>query len=268
MGGKTMATVLPEGYAAPAAADDTRFFFRGAIVMAFVIVAGFSFQLLAGRSTFRAPPLLHAHALLFMTWVGFYVVQNTLVATGSVALHRRLGWLSVALIPAMVVMGALITTDMLRGGRTPFFFMPAHFLFMDMLIVLSFAALVAAAIAMRRQTRWHRRLMFCGMAMLTGPAVGRLLPMPLLIPYAPLAVFAVLLLFPIAGVIADLRREGRVHPAWLWGIGAMAVTQIAMEVLPRTSLGIGLYAAVVAGSPGAAAPALEFPAPPPLIAGQ
>ena len=30
---------------------------------------------------------------------------------------------------------------------------------------------------MRRRTDWHRRLMFCGMAILTGPGLGRLLPM-------------------------------------------------------------------------------------------
>ena len=78
-----------------------------------------------------------------------------------------------------------------------------------------------AAIALRRQTEWHRRLHFCGMSLLLGPGFGRLLPMPLLQPLAWEVTFAACLIFPAIGVWADWRRSGRVHPAWRWGIGAM-----------------------------------------------
>lgn len=40
-----------------------------AVVMALVVVAGFSLQVAMGRSSFEAPLLVHAHAVVFMGWV-------------------------------------------------------------------------------------------------------------------------------------------------------------------------------------------------------
>ena len=88
-----------------------------------------------------------------------------------------------------------------------------QFLVFNPLTLFAFAGLTAAAIVMRRRTDWHRRLHLCGMTLLLGPGFGRLLPMPLLPPFAFEAVFAASMLFPLAGVISDLRRTGRIHPA-------------------------------------------------------
>ena len=46
--------------------------------MTLVIVAGFSLQLAMGRSSFAAPWYVHAHAVVFMAWVGIYLTQNVL----------------------------------------------------------------------------------------------------------------------------------------------------------------------------------------------
>jgi hypothetical protein len=100
------------------------------------------------------------------------------------------------------------------------------------------------------------------MAMLLGPGFGRLLPMPLLPPYAFEATFAATMLFPTAGVIADLRRSGRVHPAWIWGIGVSLTTLLLIELVTFSDAGNAIHAAVTAGSPGANVPGLAFPPPP------
>ena len=52
---------------------DGGFFLGGAIAMVLVIVAGFSIQLAMGRSSFSAPPLVHAHAVVFMGWVVIFI---------------------------------------------------------------------------------------------------------------------------------------------------------------------------------------------------
>ena len=251
---------------APAVGDE-RFFLRGAIIMALVIAAGFSFQLAMGRSTFASPIRVHAHAFLFMGWVAIYVTQNILVATNRVYLHRKLGWIASGWMVAMVVSGFVVTVAMVRNGTVPFFFQPLQFLIFDPLTLVAFAGLTIAAIRLRRRTEWHRRLHFCGMSLLLGPAFGRLLPLPLLQPWAWEAAFAATMLFPLAGVYADIRRSGTAHPAWRWGIGAMIACFVAIQAITYSPLGTAIYAKVTEGYPGAGVGPLEFPQPRPLHTG-
>lgn len=254
-------TTIAEPLPTPAGRDEG-FFLGGAIAMTVVIVAGFSLQLAMGRSSFGAPLLVHAHAVVFMGWVAIYLSQNVLVATGRMGLHRRLGWLAAAWMVPMLVLGCAVTLAIVRRGGVPFFFRPLQFLVFDPVSLLTFAGLTTGAILLRRQTDWHRRLHFCAMSMLLGPGFGRLLPMPLLTPWAWEATLAACMIFPIVGMGADLRRTGRVHPAWLWGFAALVGSAILTEAITYSPVGGAIYDAAVAGSPGAAVSPLEFPLPP------
>ena len=249
---------------------DDRFFMRSAIAMAIVIIAGFSTQLALGRSSFSSPPLVHAHAIIFMGWVTLFVLQNVFATTGNIALHRRLGWIGSVWIVAMIVLGLLVVVAILRRGQVQFFFRPIHFLVFDSVSLLTFAGLTYAAIRMRRQTDWHRRLHFCGMSLLLGPGFGRLLPMPLLAPWAWEATFVSCLIFPIIGIIADIRRSGHVHKAWLWGIATMLGSFVMIETVTYSPAGEALYRIVTNNSPGAAVDPMAFPPPPsgPQITGR
>lgn len=120
--------------------------------------------------------------------------------------------------------------------------------------LLAVAGLVGAALALRRRTDWHRRLMYCAMASLTAPGVGRLLPMPLFIPWAWEATNGVPLAFLGIGMLADRLRHGRVHPAWFIGL-AVGIGWLALgEVLAYTPFGYAVTEQVLAGHPGAARP--------------
>ncbi|HEY1605770.1 MAG TPA: hypothetical protein VGF77_09260 [Allosphingosinicella sp.] len=257
-----MATLAQQPFAPAPALGDERFFLRAAIVMALIVVAGFSFHLAMGRSTFASPLRVHAHAIVFMGWVAIYVAQNVLVATDRMALHRRLGWIAAAWMVPMIVLGCLVTVGMVRAGRVPFFFRPLQFLVFDPVLLFTFVCLTVAAILMRRRTEWHRRLHFCGMSLLLLPPISRLLPSPLLQPWAWEATFALCLIFPIVGMWSDVRRGGRAHPAWRWGIAAMLAGFVLTEAITYSPVGNALYRAVTAGSPGAAHAPLDF-APPP-----
>jgi hypothetical protein len=242
--------------------SDDRFFLWSAFAMAAVIAAGFSLNIVMARSTFAAPALVHAHAVVFMGWVGIYVLQTVFAVTGNRALHKRLGWIAAGWMVLMLVMGLAITVTMARNGRVPFFFQPQQFLIFNPLTLLGFLACSGTAIAMRRRTDWHRRLHLTGMAMILGPGFGRLLPMPLLIPAAFEAAFAAGMLFPLAGAVADWRRSGHVHPAWVWGIAAMMAVWVTADMVTFSRLGDRIYAAVTIGTPGATVPGLAFPPPP------
>src|SRR4051812_34010140 len=115
-----------------------RFFLGAAIAMTIVIVAGFSTQLAMGRSTFYSPPLVHAHAIMFMGWIVIYLLQNILAATDRMAVHRRLGWVAAGWIVTMIVLGFAVTLAMVRRGQVPFFFPPPPFFFFCPLSLIAF----------------------------------------------------------------------------------------------------------------------------------
>lgn len=252
---------IAEGMTAPGPRRDGLFLW-GSVGMTLVIVAGFVMQLAAGRSSFSSPLYVHAHAVVFMGWVAIYLTQNVLVASGNTALHRRLGVLAVAWMVPMVIMGFVVTIALARKGGVPFFFRPQQFLVFDPMTMLGFVGLALAGVAMRRRSDWHRRLQFCGMASILGPGFGRILPMPLLIPWAWEATAVACLAFPVVAALIDSRRSGKLHPAWVWGIGALLATVAATELVTYSPLGDALYQAAVAGSPGASVPGLAFPPPP------
>lgn len=241
-----------------------------AIAMALTVVAGFSLQLAMGRSTFGSPLRVHVHAFAFMGWVTIFLLQTYFATRGPLALHRKLGWVAAAWV--LLMLGAAMTVIVVaaRNGTIPFFFQPQLLLIGDPINLLAFAVLTYAAIVMRRRTDWHSRLHLGAMALLTAPALGRLLPLPLLIPWSFEAAGVATLVFPIAGMIRDRRVLGRIHPAWFVTVATFLTYTAAYEAVTYSPLGDYLYAEVTAGSHGAQVPGLAFPPPPagPLVTGR
>jgi hypothetical protein len=228
------------------------FFFYMAIAMGLILAAGFAFNLAMGRSSFAVPLIYHVHAFVFFGWTVLFVLQSGLAATGSVALHRRLGVLALVWIPVMVAMGTALTVYTLRSKGGAPFFDENEFLFGAPLAALAFAGLALSGLAMRARSDWHRRLMCCSMIAILGPGVGRLLPSPFLIPWAWwISNMAVPMIFPVIGMIADRRRIGRVHQAWFWGIGVLVGSQLIADAIAYSPVGISITKSVVAGTPGA-----------------
>lgn len=255
-----MATTAPSSTAYD---REARFYFILSCAMAFVLLAAFGFHFAMGRSSFASPVVVHVHAVLAMGWLGIYVLQNWLVASGNVAAHRKLGWIAALWVPAMLVVGVATTVNAVQMGRVPFFFMPQRFLFGDPLTLLCFGALTAAALVMRRRTDWHRRLHLCAMAALMGPGFGRLLPMPFMGPYAFEIAAMCGLIFPLIAMLREVRQGKGLHRAWAIGVPAIPLTLLAASLLGHSALGASIYGAAVAGTPGEAIGGLEYGPPPP-----
>lgn len=244
------------------AADDARFFFKLAVAIAITIVGSFSLHFALGRSSLAVPAVYHLHGLAYMGWVAIFVAQHWLAASGRVAAHRRLGRLAMAWVVLLVVMGVAITVAVIQRGTAPFFFVPQHFLVANPLTLMTFVGLVMAAVAMRRHSDWHRRLHLCAMVMILGPAFGRLLPLPFLIPYAFEIGALAGLIFPLIAIAREW-RAGAVHPAWKWGLPLLPLALLIAYLLGYSAMATALYDWVTAGTPGAAVDPLAFGAPPP-----
>ena len=243
-------------------ADDRKFIRNLITVMAVILVAGFVVQLAAGRSSFGAPLVVHAHAIAFMGWVAITLAQTWLAAGGNIAPHRKLGLLAILWTIALLILGPLVTLAAIQTGRTPFFFQPQHFLIANPMTLVGFIGLFAAAIIMRRQADWHARLHVGAFVLLMGPGFGRLLPMPFMTPYAFEIAGLVALIFPMVGIVRDWRVHGRVHPAWLWSIAVLLAVTVLARLIAFSPIGEAIYAAAASGSL-ASPDGLAFPPPPP-----
>lgn len=209
-------------------AKERWFFFYAASAIFATVAAGFGSQVIAGRTWFTDFPWqVHAHVALFSSWIILYVAQNWFVASGrAIDLHRRLGWLGAAIATLMVPLGIVGTMAAIARGAINGVFPLGIFLALDGLHLLGFGALTFAGIRMRNHAAWHKRLMFCGTILLTAPAIGRLAGfLPAGSP-TPLVVIAALFVFLLTGIVFDRTVLSRVHPAYWWGAGAIALVEL------------------------------------------
>ena len=223
------------------------FYLVMSLIMAAVIVGGFSTTV---PGDFAADPglplLLHVHGVVFTLWVLLFVAQPAFVARGSIALHRRIGWVGAALAAAMLVMGVAATLYAIRYDIVPGFFPRPIFLTMNLIGITVFAGLVAAGIAFRHRAEWHKRLMLCATISILGPGLGRLLPMGSFGPAAPLVMFGVIAAFACAGPIMDLITRLRIHPAYYWGVATILLSMVVIGPVAFSPPGLALLKAVEA----------------------
>lgn len=238
--------------------SERRFFLVMAVVMAATTVAGFAFNVAMGRSTFAAPLFVHIHAFVFLSWLALYIGQTWLIARNDVRLHRALGVFATGWVLVMAVVGTMMSISTLKRTGGPFFFDQNQFLFSNIAQLFCFVLVILWAVRERRYRGWHRRLMYVAMASITSPGLGRLLPLPLMIPNAWHIGMAATLVFVVAGVIADLKHHRRVHPAWFWGVACFVGAQVAADMLAYSPWGEQVTRDLLAGSPGAKRPMAAF----------
>lgn len=195
-----------------------RFYVGMAIAIAITVFAGFSrsYFLKAYYGTPELSLLLHLHGLVFTTWVLFFLVQTTLVASGRTYLHRRMGVAGAVLAAIVIVLGT--TTAILRAkqGATPIPGVPPlAFLAVPLFDMVVFAILVGAALYFRHRLEAHKRLMTLAMIALLSAPIARL-PFALL-KAGPPAFFGLTDLFIVAMLVYDLATRRRIHPATIWG---------------------------------------------------
>jgi hypothetical protein len=214
---------------------DRAFYIGMSLAVIAAIFRGFARSYFLRSHYFSTPLALitKVHGAVFLSWAVLLLVQTVLVARRRTDLHRRLGVVGAVLAGAMVVVGAAIAIVSLRYnfahgnlGALSFFAIPVG----DMVV---FPILVAAALAWRRWTEVHKRLMLLATISVLDAAVAR---WPLAImANGPIAFFAVTDLYIVAGVVFDVASRGRAHPAYLWGGLLIVGSQIARLAVSHTA---------------------------------
>jgi MFS family permease len=184
------------------------------------------------------------HAGVFTAWVVLFVAQPALVMAGSLRWHRRLGWVGAGLAVAMLALGAIAVLMGLISDHVPPFYPHGLFLMRGMIGLATFAGLVAAGIVNRRRPAWHQRFLLCASFVVVLPGLERAMPLDLFGADWPFAVDATIDLMALAGPVVDLIERRRVHPAYLWGVGAIIAGQAAVYALAPSAVAAGVLHAL------------------------
>lgn len=236
----------------------TRFYLVLALVCAAIAIGGFapSYWLQLPVGTFKGAPLLHIHGVLATAWVLFLISQSTLVTRGSVARHRDWGLFGISLASVLTVVAVMVaiesmTSKLAQGAGDPV----RAFLIVPISGILMFASFTAAALANIRRPDWHRRFMIVGTVGLLGAAMARvffffamgtgpgvrpgLMPAP---PPAAMPLLSGLLLelILVAGMVHDKRKDGRIHPAWIYGFVIMTAVTLLRVPFGETGLWLAI----------------------------
>ncbi len=197
--------------------------------MVVIIVVGFwptYFQpIISG--TLELKPIVESHAVVYLGWMVLFVTQTLLVYTGRLNWHRKVGWFAVGYATLMV--GIVITTlamrfsDHMAAGDIR----EAHrSLVISSVDLLLFSGFLTAAIAYRKKSQIHKRLIIVATVVLMGPAVGRMT----FLSVVPLILF-VLYSSPILfGMAFDLATRRRVHAVYLIGLIVHLVSMVRLPL--------------------------------------
>ena len=204
-----------------------RFYVGMAIAILITVFAGFSrsYFLKSWYGTPELSRLLHVHGLVFTTWVLFFLLQTTLVASGRTYLHRRMGIGGAVLALLVLIVGTTVAIMRVKSGRlspvpgVP----PLGFLAIPLFDMFVFAILVGTALYFRRRLEAHKRLMTLSMISLLAAPIARMSFLPL--PPGPPTFFGLADLFILAILVYDLVTRRKVHPATIWGGLLIVVSQ-------------------------------------------
>lgn len=208
---------------------DKHFFSGMAVLMLVIVFVGFAKSyFLAGM--FRAPLpnfVVHMHGAVFTLWALTFVAQTSLVASGNVAIHRKLGLWAFGLAGLMTILGVAAASNALARNVAPFLD-PKTFYAVPMFAIAMFAVLMVIGFWERRNAAAHKRWMTLATIVLMGAPTGR---MPFGVITNRPHFGGTFLWILIALMFAyDLWSTHKIHPVTLWG--GLAVIFIDQFTVP------------------------------------
>ena len=178
----------------------------------------------------------HAHGLAMTAWLALLIAQASLMRAGNRAAHRRLGLISYALVPIIVVVTVRFVHYTVREvpelGDYGLFFVA-----LVLMTLVTFVALFALAMVYRKQPAVHARFMVSTLFPLFPPVTDRLIArfLPSVLGMVPRIGGGEIL--QVAGfVIADTILVGLA--VWDWNANRRRVFPIALAVVVAGQIAI------------------------------
>lgn len=183
----------------------------------------------------EATAVTHLHAGLMLAWFGMLFAQPWLVRTRRLVLHRQLGKLSYALVPAILATCLWLSHLRMAAVAPEAFGFQAFILYLAIAASAIFLLSWVLAIRHRRDTALHARYMVGTALTLIDPALARLLAttMPSLGPLVTWISYG--LLFVILGVLLWRDRGRHGQRAFVVLTALFAINFALIIVVPGTA---------------------------------
>ncbi len=221
--------------------EDRYFYVWMAVAFLVVAFGGFAptYWAKIAAGNFHGPAIIHVHGFLLFSWVCFYLIQTTLVATGRTLDHRNWGLAGIALfsfvlcsilVGQMAILKAADARGMGDAAR--------RFSAVALCAWPLMAGIFAMAIANTRRPQIHKRWMTLLMIGMMTPAVARVFltlfappgvgngPPP---PFVSIPPALMADLFLVVVMLRDWRTLGRPHPVYIYG-GLILIAQQLLTV--------------------------------------
>lgn len=203
---------------------DRNFFLAWVALVWLGILAGFVPEIVRNIASGARPlpAIVHVHAVVFVGWLVLLTTQLLLVRAGQLGLHRKLGYAGALLAVAMVVVGAATALTVQRDrlgtpGSDP------AFLSVQLIDMIEFAGLAAAAVATRKVPSAHKRLILLATISIADAGFSRWVG-AWLYGYLgdgamqfPVELFGAGDLLVLGIGAYDWITRRRLHPAWVFG---------------------------------------------------
>jgi hypothetical protein len=236
----------------PAAAHRFRpsFFFWMTLALAFFVFGGFGMHsfLPALRGEFPpAPPIVHLHAVIFVSWMILLVTQSALVGAGNVRLHRSLGMWGIAHATAIMMLGLSLQLIATRSAMLKGLAPGTDGLYLGLCAFAGFTTMFTLAIRNRQRPEIHKRMILFAMLPVLPPGVNRFWSEALgLEPIPVIPLYATLWTMAAAILVHEWRRTGRISRYSRFGAGWIVVEGLMHKVVVH-SLPFDRFAAAILG---------------------
>jgi hypothetical protein len=194
-------------------------------------------------------PAVHVHAAALYCWLALHTYQAWLAGRGALAKHRALGLAGISLATVVTVTFLLVGLESgLRATAAGFGAEMRAFLIVTLAGAVTFAVLVALAIANVRRPEVHKRLMLAASVSLLGAPIARWLmvflapqqtaevgfavPPPVVFSVPPALIGDLIL---VAAIVFDWRVRGRVHPALAWATAGVVAVHVLSVPISETA---------------------------------
>jgi hypothetical protein len=193
----------------------------------------------------EAKALHHFHALTATLWILLLIGQGWLMREKKFALHRRMGKLSLVLVPLFVVSGLMVMHNMLTRDTGFSRAFGPRLAFIDLTAIAWFVFAYCMALVYRRTMPLHARFMASTALQLLPPAlarlVGRVVPGVTSFDMAVNIAFVVSELIVVALLLHD-RKLGKMRAPYLMLLLVLVVQQAGFSVVMK----LAAWRAVVA----------------------